>query len=230
MEAYRESALAYLRQVIGSTGKTATELARLVDVSSTTFTRPLNNPDFKYPPKFQTLRRLAEATGIPLPVDLLTLSSTPAGSRATIRQLPIRGKVAAGLWRLVDHFADQPLGEAPMVESVRYAGIDQWAELIEGPSMDRHYAEGDFVHVVDAIGMGYRPLKGDHVIVERRSAQDGKIERACKAVDVVNNQVIVRGDSADPRWNEPLPLDGAGDDSTVQVVGKVIGSYRPRRD
>lgn len=42
MADYKDEALAYLRKVIDETGRTATELARLVGVSPTTFTRPLN--------------------------------------------------------------------------------------------------------------------------------------------------------------------------------------------
>lgn len=68
MAKYKSEALAYLKAVIATTGRTATELARLVNVSASTFTRPLNETSgHKHAIKFQTLQALETATGVPLP-------------------------------------------------------------------------------------------------------------------------------------------------------------------
>jgi len=57
----------YLNQVIEVTGKKLTTIAKDAGVSSTTLTRPMNDPDHKYTIKLSTLEAVARATGIPLP-------------------------------------------------------------------------------------------------------------------------------------------------------------------
>jgi phage repressor protein C with HTH and peptisase S24 domain len=230
MTTYRELAVDYLRLVMAETRKTPTQLAGLAGVSSSTFTRPLNNPDFKYAPKFETLRKLSQETGVAL-TPALTASSqqmlTPEEKRRPIGNLEVRGIVAAGVWREVFMQLDQPMGVSPFVENPTYSEFRQWAELVEGPSMNKHYLPGDFLHVVSTIDSGYAPKYGDHVIVERRDGN--KIERTCKMYERRNGKPVLVGDSTDPRWNEPLPYDeGNGELTTVEIVGKVLGSYRPR--
>lgn len=230
MGTYRDLAVEYLRLVIAETGKSATELAATVGVSSTTFTRPLNNPQFKYGPKFETLRKLAQETGVPL-TSALTASSeqllTEVQKRRPIGKLEVRGIVAAGVWREVFMQLDEPMGVSPFVEDPRFAEFRQWAELVEGPSMNKHYLPGDFLHVVDTIDSGYAAKYGDHVIVERRDGN--KIERTCKVYERRNGRPVLVGDSTDPRWNEPQPFEAnATEETVVQIVGKVLGSYRPR--
>lgn len=114
-----------------------------------------------------------------------------------------------------------------MVEDARYAGLPQWAELLRGPSMNRTYLDGDYLHVIDGPSLGYFPRPGDDVIVERRASQDGTVERTCKRVALIDGKHALTGDSTVDVWNAPLPLD-AGDDTIVQIIGLVVGSYRPR--
>lgn len=224
---YRDAAINYLRMVMDTTGKSATELARIAGVSQTTFTRPLNDPDYKYAPKFQNLQILAGKLGLSLSDDLLSYVNLETPT-ATLKVLPVRGIVAAGLWQTVDNLADQALEYVPMVEDPRYSGFPQWADLIRGPSMNRHYLDGDYVHVVDAIALGYSPIPDDHVIVDRREQQGGKIERTCKKVVLHEGRLALAGDSTEEKWNKPLPLSDE-EDVEVEVVGLVIGSYRSRR-
>lgn len=228
MPSYRESAVDYLREVIRVTGRSASELAELIDVSHTTFTRPLKNPEYKYAPKFPKLQKLSEMTGVPLPETLVNLPNETSGSRTNIISLPIRGKVAAGVWIEADLLAEGPMGYAPMVSDPLYGDAEQWADLIEGPSMNRHYKDGDYVHVVELIGSGHRLTTGDHVIVQRTGA-DGKIERTCKLVEITDGRMIVRGDSTEERWNVALDVAPAQGLADVEITGLVIGSYRPRR-
>lgn len=227
MDEYRAAAVAYLRRVRDESGLSLNEIAQRVGVSHTTLTRPLNNPEYKYVPKYATLQRIALLTRIGLPPELTNETSGPP-SLGRLRVLSVRGTVAAGMWQTVELVQDEPLGEAPMVEDSRYAGLPQWAELLRGPSMNRTYQDGDYLHVIDAPSLGYFPHPGDDVIVERRSAQDGKIERTCKRVQIIDGKPALTGDSMVEHWNEPLPLD-AGPDSIVQIIGLVVGSYRPRR-
>ena len=196
-------------------------------MSHTTLTRPVNNPDYKYVPKYETLKKIAQATSVPLPNELTEqVSSTP--NIAALRTLSVRGVVAAGMWQALELVQDEPLGDVPMVEDSSFAGVPQWAELVRGPSMNRTYQDGDYLHVVDWAGIGQMPRVGDDVIVERRRFQDGEVERTCKRIALVNGQLALIGDSTIDHWNQPLPMDG-GEDTIVQIVGLVLGSYRPRK-
>ncbi len=227
MDEYRAAVVAYLKRVRDEGPLSLNEVAQRVGVSHTTLTRPLNNPEYKYVPKFATLQKVAAETGIALPAEL-TDASGPAPSIAALRVLSVRGVVAAGMWQSEELVQDQVLGSVPMVEDPRYSGLPQWAELLRGPSMNRTYLDGDYLHVVDVPSLGYIPQVGEDVIVERRSSQDGVVERTCKRVAVINGERALIGDSTIERWNEPLPLDN-GEGSIVQIIGLVVGSYRPRR-
>jgi DNA-binding XRE family transcriptional regulator len=70
MAEYRQAAVAYLRRVRDESGLSLNEIAQRVGVSHTTLTRPLNNPEYKYVPKFATLQRIALLTRIGLPPEL----------------------------------------------------------------------------------------------------------------------------------------------------------------
>lgn len=223
---YRRAAVAYLSAVISATGKSASELAALVGASHTTFTRPLKNPDYKFSPKFPKLQKLSEVTGVPLSPELIKTGGEHLVTIRAVKELSVRWIAAAGLWKKQDYAYDRPLGKVPMVEDPTYDGIEQWAELIEGVSMNRHYQSGDFVHVVDIIGLQHQPEPGNHVIAVRRDPT-GKMERSCKVFDVVEGRRIIRGDSTDPVWNEPVDVE-EDPESTVEIVGLVIGSYRRR--
>lgn len=227
MDMYRAAAVAYLKRVRDESGLSLNEIAQRVGVSHTTLTRPVSNVDYKYVPKFATLQRIAQLTGIPLPPDLTQVNPAPP-SEPRLRVLSVRGIVAAGMWQAIEDIQDGPLGETRIVEDLSYAGLPQWAELVRGESMNRTYRDGDFLHVVDAPSLGYSPQPDDDVIVERRSSRDGKIERTCKRIVMVNGKFALIGDSTIERWNSPLPL-ADGEDTTVNIVGMVLGSYRPRR-
>ncbi|MEM1079241.1 MAG: hypothetical protein AAGI09_11985 [Pseudomonadota bacterium] len=56
----------YIEHVMNVTGKTLSAIARDAKISSTTLTRPMNDPDHKFTLKMTTLHRVAESTGIPL--------------------------------------------------------------------------------------------------------------------------------------------------------------------
>lgn len=228
MSGYRAAAVAYLKRVERESGLSLNEIAGRVSVSHTTLTRPVNNPDYKYTPKYGTLKKIADETGIPLPPEL-TMGEPKPPSVKRLGTLPVRGIVAAGMWQAVEAVQDQALGEAPIVENARYSGVPQWAELVRGASMNRTYRDGDYLHVVDAAELGYRPVAGDDVIVERRQHQGGTVERTCKRIAAgLRGALVLVGDSTVESWNLPLAMAGSADTEVV-IVGLVIGSYRSSR-
>jgi transcriptional regulator with XRE-family HTH domain len=229
MQAYREAAVSYLKHVSDVTGLSLNQIADRVGVSHTTLSRPVNNPNYKYAPKFAILQRIAQTLGVPLTRELTTNAAEALPKVVGVRPLPVRGIVAAGMWQSLDLIQDQPLGTVPMMEDPQYAGFPQWAELLRGPSVNRVFEDGMYVHVVDTIALGYRPSHGDLVIVERRKEQDGLIERTCKRVLIrAGEPPQLVGDSTDERFNAPLPVE-VGPDDTIRVVGLVIGGYKPLR-
>lgn len=226
MVEYRAAVIAYLQQVQDESGLSLNEIAQRVGVSHTTLTRPLNNPNYKYVPKYSTLQRIASVTGVHLPLQL-TEAPAPTKTAPTLKLLSVRGYVAAGMWQSAEAIQDETLGETNVIEDPRYSDIPQWAEIVRGPSMNRTYLDGDFLHVVDFAELGRRQRPGDDVIVEQRNAQDGRVERTCKRVTMIGGQMSLVGDSTVEHWNEPLPIDVANG-GVVQIIGLVIGSYRRR--
>lgn len=225
MSAYREAAIAYLKRVERESDLTLNEIAGRVSVSHTTLTRPVRDPNYKYTPKYGTLRKVAAETGIPLPPELTADDPKPSIVKR-LGTLHVRGIVAAGMWQAVEAVQDQALGEAPIIENARYQGVRQWAELVRGASMNRTYLDGDYLHVVDAGELGYRPVAGDAVIVERRQHQGGTVERTCKRIAAgLKGNLVLIGDSTVEVWNQPLAMAGSAD-TEVEIVGLVIGSYR----
>lgn len=223
---YKSEALAYLRSIIDQTGKTATELARLVEVSQTTLTRPLNSPDYKYAVKFQVLQALSQKTGILIPETLAAVRPAPRAPE-NIR-LPIRYEVAASGFQEVDQMPQQPYGFCT-VRSVRaYAYAPQWLERVISDSMNQLMPVGSVIHVVDAIAINYEPRHGDVVVVERRRGQGSLVERTVKQVEMTTVGPELWPRSHNPRWNQPISLvEGAegSDDVEVQIVALVLQSY-----
>jgi transcriptional regulator with XRE-family HTH domain len=227
MDDYKGRALAYLREVVAVTGKSASELADLIGVAPSTFTRPLNSATFKYAPKYQNLAAVAEKTGIALPAELLQARPLPAIPQT--QTLPIRYKVAAGAWEAVDEMRDEPLGfdEAHKIDA--YADVPQWLERVVGDSYNLKIPDGYLVHVVDAIEIQYRPRHGDTVVVLRSRAQGSFLERSLKEVVITPFGVELWPRSHNPIHDQPLkyrPGTDEADDVVVQIVGLVVRSYQ----
>lgn len=55
--------ITYLKEAIKASGLTPSAIARKAGISSTTLTRPLNDPEHKYTIKEETLRAVERATG-----------------------------------------------------------------------------------------------------------------------------------------------------------------------
>lgn len=236
MTEYRDAAVAYLREVIEKTGRTASELADMIGVSHTTFTRPLKSPAYKYAPKFPKLQRLAELTSVPLSNELTSnaAASSPApDARLVPNFLLVRYKVQAGLWYEVDTEEPPEQFAYPVAPDPAYGEWPQWLELVVGDSFNLEIKPGHYAHVVDAFEMGYQPRSGDWVIVERRRDEGAIRERTIKEVEIRPNGSVVlwpRSDSA--KWADPVEITkGARDGEEIEafIVGYVIGSYSPRR-
>lgn len=227
--AYKEEALAYLRDVISQTGQTATALAKLAGVNQTTFTRPLNNAEHKYAIKFQALQALSERTGIALPAALMAARDAAKAPVPAEVRLPIRYEVAASGFLPREELRQVPYGFRTVPSIAPFADCEQWLERVISDSMDRILPVGSEIHVVNAIQLRYRPQHDDIVVVERTSKDGGFVERTVKQVTLTPEGARLWPRSHNARWQEPIALTKGGKDDegmTVQIVGLVVRSYQ----
>lgn len=142
--------------------------------------------------------------------------------------LPVRFTVAAGAWKPVEEWRDEPLGFAEAHVLKAYEGFPQWLERVEGDSYDRKIPDGALVHVVDAIAMGYAPRHGDTVIVVRKRAQGAFLERSVKEVVLTPFGVELWPRSHNAKWDQPLHYTAGlrpGEEAEVEIAGKVVRAY-----
>lgn len=214
----------WLNQVMVERGLSVTDWAKAANVARTTIARPLKD-SYQFVTSSRTLAKLAKAAGV-APPDI----RRPTDAQIVPLFLPVCYRVQAGHWIEVD-YADQDYPEPP--KAVRpnpdYGDWPQWLEVVVGDSVDREIPEGHFVHVVDAIEMGYSAQDGDFVIVERRRDQGRLRERSVKQVAISNGSIELWPRSHNPAWNKPLDYTHPEEGVEVEIVGLVIGAYRGMR-
>lgn len=209
------------------TGWSAAKWASEADVAASTVQRAIK-PTYQFVTSSRTLAKLARAAQVDLP-DLVT---THDSSKAAIQPkfLEIRYEVGAGMWRRVEDVTES-YGSAPVMADPSYAAAPQWLERVVSDSMDLEYPIGTLLHVVDATHVHYSLAHNDHVIIERRSKGGSVFERTVKEVVFAADGPQFWGRSTNPKWNKAQNLAEMSEDETleVEVVGLVVGSYRPRR-
>lgn len=161
----KELGLTYLRGVLEKTGLNATELAREVNVASTTLTRPLNNPHHKHGVSLRTLLKIQAKTGIQMPSGLLghkqERASSPYPQGAPIMDLPVWGQARGANGEgfvvntdLASSFVERPwflLGKR-----------DSYALYTYEDSMSPVYEHGHLLYIDPS-----RPISpGDDVVIE----------------------------------------------------------------
>lgn len=150
------------------------------------------------------------------------------GERKAI-EIPVVGKVAAGVWREVgiEDTQDQTIGTFPDLTPDAPDGR-RFALEVEGDSMNLTFRSGMYLDCIDPISSGMEPLSGDYVIVERR--QGPLRETTCKRLDRTSDGVWrLIAESDRPEFAEPIiigkpDVEIDGDDGVV-VIGIVLGAY-----
>jgi transcriptional regulator with XRE-family HTH domain len=179
------------------------------------------------------LEEFAELSGSPQ----RTLHMAPAALFPTTTkapqgiELPVRDRVQAGAWLAADDFSQIPVRYVSAIKDPRYAHADQWLCEVLGDSVNQLYIfEGDFIHCVDTIAIGYTPKTGDIVEVERLRFGGQERELTVKQIEITPDGVVeLWPRSTNTRWIEPLTLsDGTAEGETVEVRirGLVISSIR----
>lgn len=227
---------AWLLQVMRDTGLSVTDWAQKANVARTTIARPVK-AGYPFVTSSRTLAKLAKAAGVEAP-DI----GRPADERIVPLLLSVRYKVQAGHWYEMDAAEEPDQISHAVTPDPRFANWPQWLEEVRGDSANKRIQPGQYVHVVDAIEMGYAPQQGNWVVVERRRNQGAERERSLKQVELrPDGRVELWPRSTNPRWNEPLRLNSGGprivavsgetapqgEEVEVEIVGLVIGVYDP---
>jgi SOS-response transcriptional repressor LexA len=151
-------------------------------------------------------------------------------NKISVRHVNVRGVVSAS--RLIEPAFEQEIDTIVPFIPDRYANADQFAYRIEGNSMDlERIFDGDFVICVPYTVARTGPASGDVVVIEQHIGQ--AVRRTCKAIELRQGQVAFVPRSTDPRFQEAILTIRNGemrdqDENFVEIVGLVIGSYRPR--
>lgn len=134
--------------------------------------------------------------------------------------MPVRGEVAAGVWR--EHI-DLDLNPIPVAPDPRYPAEAQFALLVRGSSMDKLAKDGEYIHCLSVQESAIAPLNGDVVVVERR--RHGSSETTVKRLVARRDGVRLMPESADPRYQEELEIGAVDDATEVSISAIVIGRY-----
>jgi hypothetical protein len=217
----------WMKRVMRETGLSEPEWAKRAGVHKSTIYRAIKD-DYEFVTSTRTLAKLARAAGVTLP------TVDPRQTLEQPRFLGVRYEVGAGLWRMVDDVNQVDFGTpSPVLPDPAYDQFPQWLERVVGDSMNLEYREGELLHVIDTIALGYAPRAGDHVIVQRTRDQGGTIERTVKEVAFGPHGLMLCARSSNPRWaNHPIVVTAGGHDQEnclVEIVGWVLGSYRRRQ-
>lgn len=174
---HRDAAIAYVDALVRETGLDLTNLARRAGVSSTTLTRFHNDPGYTNSLSARTLKKLSDASGVPLPASLggAPGAMVAPGAQNAVnglaipqsgpRDLPVVGHVRGGQEGyffdngLIQSYAERPwflLGQS-----------GAYAVYVNDGSMEPVMRHGQLVYVSPAVP----PRPGDDVVVQLTDGQ-----------------------------------------------------------
>lgn len=215
-------------KALGLTPRKASVMAKL----NPTFLRDLfDRPDAS--PRFESIQRLATALNTSTDWLIGATDERPMeelgglAGRRHVGELSVRYRVEAGSWLEQDH-RDLGLGTINVVPDPAYEGIEQWAELVVGDSMNLEYPAGGWIHVASAIDLGHTPRHGDHVVVLRSRHGGHLIERSVKELQRLPNGEWLLVPKSTNQAHKPLQYGNGDPTETVEIVGYVLGYYRRR--
>lgn len=153
----------------------------------------------------------------------------PVIAEPALQALPLLGQVRAGAWLSLDDSAqDGPVMLAAAVDP-RYPHAKQWLREVIGDSMDaKGIMSGDLAHLVDWAECG-AGLSTGQIIEVTRYRDGGELrEVTLKEVEVKTpGNYLLWPRSTNPRWKEPIILNGTDDDGPqVVVTGLLLASIR----
>lgn len=166
-------------------------------------------------PRHSTLSAIAKATR----KDLRWLES---GLQPDVVGMRVIGEVAAGLWK-EGSVEFKPYG-MPVAAHPAYPAEMQRLYRVNGTSVNRIVADGEYVHCVSVADGGITPENGDLVIVCRQ--EHGLSEYTAKRLVVDGEQKVLRPESSDEQWQTDIIVDG-NDDTSIVITDVVIAKWSP---
>lgn len=147
--------------------------------------------------------------------------------------IPIRGEVAAGIWKQVDELYQGVEGVTEFADLVAIPGYpeeQQFALRVAGHSLNLIAPEGSILHCVEYINGGaWDVLEGALVIVQHTKFQGQMIENTAKRIKQGLDGWELWPESNHPEFQEPLKVTDFQHedcDDEIRVLAKVIGINR----
>ena len=228
----RELAGARLRQLREQLGISTADMAKRVDRSESAV-RNQENGTNGIPTKLA--QKYASILGTTASY-ILYGDDAPIARRAPEPgMLPVRRRVQAGAFLRVDQVNQATPKKIPAAIDPRFGHAPQWLSEVVGDSMNAlgdpygPIREGDYVHCVDAIEIGYSPQTGHVVEVERLRFGGAEVEVTIKQAERVGNEVLLWPRSTNPAHREPVRLGQGvadGEEYEVRISGLVLGIVR----
>jgi transcriptional regulator with XRE-family HTH domain len=166
-------------------------------------------------PRHSTLQKIAAATDI-------SIAWLESGIDQLNQGLWCLAVVSAGDWK--EHSAMLEPYALPVTPHPQYPAEAQRLYLIDGNSVNRVVADGEYIHCVDIIAADQTPVHGDLVVVRRR--RHGTEEYSAKRFLIINGRQILRPESDDPGHQEDIIIDG-DDDTEIAITDIVIAKWKP---
>ncbi|MCB4862980.1 MULTISPECIES: LexA family protein [Sphingobium] len=152
--------------------------------------------------------------------------SGEAPEPATPAPIWVMGHVQAGYFREAVEWERSDWYDVDVPVPPRFKNRARALE-VRGTSMNREYKEGAVVIWVPMLD-ARPPRDGDHVIVYSYSAH-GLVEATVKLFQERNGKRWLWPQSDDPEFQTPVDVDHPGGDvERIEIIGLVIGDYRPR--
>ncbi len=213
---------ARVHELLASTPKSSKQVSEEAGLGRDAIRDLFRRPDQS--PTLRTIEGLADA----FHVEPCWLAFGGAPRRAEKAALvPVRGEVAAGLFRLVGRSDEAEHAPSHVPPDSRFPAEAQFDLIARGSSINKLARDGDYLRCV-RIDAAPAPAPGDLVIVEQINA-DGAVEATAKLLRPRLGGVELWPTSDDPRWAQPLviPSEPAADDKTVRLIAKVLFIHRP---
>lgn len=184
-------------------GKSQSDLARMLGVNRSVVTKML---------KDQRKRgfSLHERQTIEQFFSDMVASDTlrPAGH---IGGIVVQGRIGSHIWQLDAHpYSDKRIG-SPILD---YPIEQQSAFELDASSDDGEFRRGDFVYAVPFEAYRQRPLPGDILVLRRRNGD-------------LSSYLLVRAAMRRGGHIDLRPVLPGNDDTGGELIGLVIGTYRP---
>lgn len=141
------------------------------------------------------------------------------------RQVSVKAHVQAGEWSESNEWMDDDQYNVAIPDDPALRPYQLFGAETRGPSMDKVYPEGTSLIFTEQIETSEQIIPGKRYIVERERA-DGLREETVKTLwKDDDGRFWLIPESTDPRFNEPIPLNGE-DGDTIRIVGRVVYSVR----